>query len=166
MFLHVGYVKGSDLPIRPSKKNKLSILTDRVRINKKDNSQGEWSPSDLTGALIPYAGIFLPEDSGAPWTAALRERLRSRFVRAASEARRELEQASQHEDAATLYQRGLDADNLAEAFYQGLMRSHAATGRTADATATYQKLKQRLSISFGLKPLGTTERLYQTLRRG
>jgi LuxR family transcriptional regulator, maltose regulon positive regulatory protein len=107
---------------------------------------------------MPYAGIFLPEDNDAP------PRCASSFARASSG--RELEQASQHEDAATLYQRGLDADDLAEAFYQGLMRCHAATGRTADATATYQKLKQRLSISFGLKPSAVTERLYQSLRGG
>ena len=117
MFLHVGYVNDSDLPIRPSEKSKLSIPTDRVQIDKKDNSQGKSSPSGLTGALIPYAGIFLLEDGEVPWAASRRERLRSRFVRAASEAGHELEQASQYEDAATLYHRGLDADNKAEAFY-------------------------------------------------
>jgi LuxR family transcriptional regulator, maltose regulon positive regulatory protein len=65
-----------------------------------------------------------------------------------------------------LYQRGLDADDLAEAFYQGLMRCHAAAGRTADATATYLRLKQLLSVTFGLKPSATTERLYQSLHAG
>ena len=75
-----------------------------------------------------------------------------------------LEQASQHEDAAKLYQRGLDADNMAEAFYQGLMRCHAAAGRTSDAIATYLRLKQLLSNTLALKPSVATERLLQSLR--
>ena len=79
LFLHVGYVNDSDLPIRPSEKSKLSLPTDRVRIDKKDNSQGKSPPSGLTGALIPYAGIFLLEDSGAAWAASLRERLYQSF---------------------------------------------------------------------------------------
>ena len=79
LFLHVGYVKDSDLPIRPSEKGKLSIPTDRVRIDKKYNSQGKSPPSGLTGALIPFAGIFLPEDSAAPWAASPRQRLYQSF---------------------------------------------------------------------------------------
>ena len=75
LFLHVGYVNDSDLPNRPSEKSKLSIPTDRVRIDKKDNSRRKSSPSDLTGALIPFAGIFLLEDGDAPWAASLRQRL-------------------------------------------------------------------------------------------
>ena len=124
----------------------------------------EPSSSRLTDALTLYGGTFLPEDSGVPWAASLRERLRSRFVRAASEAGRELEQASQHEDAAKLYQRGLDADNMAEAFYQGLMRCHAAAGRTSDAIATYLRLKQLLSLTLNIKPSAATERIYQSYR--
>ena len=124
----------------------------------------ERSSSNLTDALKLYGGTFLPEDSDAPWAASLRERLRSRFVRAVSEAGRELEQASQHEEAAKLYQRGLDADNMAEAFHQGLMRCHAAAGRTSDAIATYLRLKQLLSLTLNIKPSAATERLYQSFR--
>ena len=61
------------------RKSKLSLPTDRVRIDKKDNSQSKSSPSDLTGALIPFAGIFLPEDSAGPWAASLCERLYQSF---------------------------------------------------------------------------------------
>ena len=118
----------------------------------------------VQAALAVYGGDFLVEDGDAPWAASLRERLRSHFVRLISDAARGLEQANRHEEAARLYQRGLDTDNLAEAFYQGLMRCHVATGRTADATAVYLRLKQHLSIRFGLKPSAATERLYQSLR--
>jgi LuxR family transcriptional regulator, maltose regulon positive regulatory protein len=120
----------------------------------------------LSAALALYGGHFLADDPDDVQAASLRERLRSRFSRVISDAAGKLELDGQHKAAAELLQRGLDADDLAEAFYQGLMRCHAATGRTADATATYQKLKQRLSISFGLKPSATTERLYQSLRDG
>jgi DNA-binding SARP family transcriptional activator len=127
---------------------------------------GEALPSRLFPALKLYGGNFLPEDSDAPWTASLRERLRSRFVRTVSEAALALEHAGKHEQAAKLYQHGLDADNMAEAFYQGLMRCHAAAGRPTDAIATYQRLRQLLSVTLSVKPSAATERLYQSLRGG
>ena len=126
--------------------------------------KSESDPTDFTDALIQYGGHFLPDDIDAPWSASLRERLRSRFIRAISEAARDLEDGSRHEEAIKLYQRGLDADNLAEAFYQGLMRCHAIVGRNTEAITTYLKLKQLLSITLNLKPSAATERLYQSLR--
>ena len=120
--------------------------------------------TDLAPATVElYGGSFLVEDDDAVWTAAVRERLRSRFIRVISEAAYEMEQAGQHEEAAGLYRRGLDADNLSEAFYQGLMRCHAAAGRTADAITTYLRLTQLLSSTFGVRPSTQTERLYRSL---
>jgi len=120
----------------------------------------------LPVVLALYGGEFLAEDGDAPWATAVRERMRSRFVRVISDAARELERTNRFEEAANLYHCGLGADNFAEAFYQGLMRCHAATGRTADATAIYLRFKQLLSITSGLKPSAATERLYQSLRVG
>ena len=90
--------------------------------------------------------------------------MRSRFIGYISDAASILEVAGQHEEAIKLYQRGLDADNLAEAFYQGLMRCHAVVGRQTESIAIYLKLKQLLSITLNLTPSPTTERLHQSLR--
>jgi len=129
-----------------------------------------WAFEDCIGqadrvpaALELYGGGFLIGDDDAAWAAAPRDRLRSRFVGLVTDAGHEMEQAGRHEEAVRLYRRGLDADDLAEAFYQGLMRCQSATGRTADAVATYQQLKHLLSTTYGVKPSSQTERLYQSL---
>ena len=129
-----------------------------------ENSARNSSATDLEAALALYGGNFLQEDSDAPWAAVLRERLRSHFIRLVSDVAGELEKSGESVEAIKLYECGLDADNLAEAFYQGVMRCHASAGRHTEAVATYLKLKRLLSITLNLKPSATTERLYQSLR--
>jgi LuxR family maltose regulon positive regulatory protein len=79
---------------------------------------------------------------------------------------RELENTGDHVEAVKFYERGIDTDNMTEAFYQGSMRCHAAAGRAAEVTPTYLRLKQLLSITLNVKPSAATERLYQSLRGG
>ena len=45
-----------------------------------------------------------------------------------------------------VYRRGLEADNLAESFYRGLMRSLAATGDQAEALNAFRRCRELLSI--------------------
>jgi DNA-binding SARP family transcriptional activator len=125
----------------------------------------EHPSSDGISAFSLYRGMFLPEELDTPWAAPMRERLRSRFVQTVAGAAHELENSGQHESAMKLYQRGLDADDMAEDFYQGLMRCHAAAGRNAEVAATYFKLKRLLSISLGVKPSPLTEQVYEALCR-
>ncbi|MCW5620558.1 MAG: hypothetical protein KIS79_05580, partial [Burkholderiales bacterium] len=89
-----------------------------------------------------YLGQLMPEEREAPWVFACRDRLRGKFVRHVADTARQLEMASQLDAAARLYQRGIDADELAEELYQGLMRCHIACGRHADAMAVYRRLRQ------------------------
>ncbi|HUF22478.1 MAG TPA: bacterial transcriptional activator domain-containing protein, partial [Burkholderiales bacterium] len=60
--------------------------------------------------------------------------------------------------------RGLDADPLAEMFYQGLMRCYARQGRHAEAISTYRRLRQTLSVVLGVAPSAGTEALVRELR--
>ena len=64
----------------------------------------------------------------------------------------------------TLYQRGLDADSLAEEFHQGLMRCYAQLDRNSEALAVYVRLKQLLSLALGVQPSTSTQELYRSLR--
>jgi two-component SAPR family response regulator len=41
---------------------------------------------------------------------------------------RQMEAGGNWDQALACYRRGIDADELAEEFYQGMMRCHAATG--------------------------------------
>ncbi|HSB99828.1 MAG TPA: BTAD domain-containing putative transcriptional regulator, partial [Burkholderiaceae bacterium] len=75
-------------------------------------------------ALSLYQGAFLAEDEGEAWPVATRERLRGKFVHAVAQHAARLEAALRHDEAIGWYLKGLDADPVAEPFYQGLMRCY------------------------------------------
>jgi LuxR family transcriptional regulator, maltose regulon positive regulatory protein len=115
-------------------------------------------------ALALYRGPFLPADTEEPWSMSLRERLRSRFIRHVGWLARQHEGAGLWPQALACYQRGIDADDLAEEFYQGGMRCHRAQGRSAEGLALYRRLRQVLSVTLGVSPSAASEALHQSLR--
>jgi ATP/maltotriose-dependent transcriptional regulator MalT/DNA-binding SARP family transcriptional activator len=124
-------------------------------------SNGEAPPAVAARRLLDaYPGPLLGSDE-TPWIAKPRDALRSRFVRALMELGAALEQAGDWNAAIDVYRRGLEADNLGESMYRGLMRALAATGNHAEAVAVYRRCRELLSIVLGLKPSQETERLYR-----
>ena len=117
-------------------------------------------------ALALYRGAFLAEEEGEPWPVAMRERLRGKFIHAVGEHAAKLEAAHRDEEAITWYLRGLDADNVVELFYQGLMRCYHRLDRLPEAVSAYRRLKQTLSVTLNLPRSAGTERLYRGLRLG
>lgn len=111
-----------------------------------------------------YRGAFLPAEVDHPWTVPLRERLRARFAGHLQQAAARLERAGAWTDAAAMYARGIDTDDLAEEFYRGLMRCHLAMGQTAEGLAVYRRLRQILSVVLGIAPAGASEALHRALR--
>jgi pentatricopeptide repeat protein len=73
------------------------------------------------------------------------------------------ENAKQWSDARRLYLRGLEADNLAESFYQGLIRCHMQLGQRAEALSAYRRMRETLSRTLGLLPSTTSAKLYTDL---
>ncbi len=118
---------------------------------------------DETARLELYKGEFLPEEEGVPWPVPMRERLRARFIQRLGEHGARLEGAGRHEEAIEYYLRGLDADSIVEPFYQGLMRCYQRLDRRSEVASTYRRLKQILSVTLGIPPSATTERLYKSL---
>ena len=78
----------------------------------------------------------------------------------------QLERTGDWASAIDVYRRGLEADNLAESFYRGLMRALAATGNHAEALTAFRRCRELLSIVLGLKPSVETDRLYRELVAG
>ena len=113
-----------------------------------------------------YKGIFLPDDLDSSWTFSMRERLRGQFLRHVARTGKGHEDAGRLEDAALLYQKGIEADNLAEEFYQGLMRCHILQDRRAEAMAIYRRLRQTLSVTLGIKPSPHSEQLFRSIQHG
>jgi DNA-binding SARP family transcriptional activator len=118
----------------------------------------------LSRAIELYQGSFLAEDGGEAWPVATRERLRGRFIHALSRHAERLEAHDNYEGAVSVYLRGLDADPIMEAFYQGLMRCYQRLGRRSEGISAYQRLRQVLSVTLGLAPSPSSEKLFQSLR--
>lgn len=120
-------------------------------------------PGQEGQAISLYAGNAEMGEM-APWAVSFRERLRSKFIRAVESVARNLESACRYEEAASLYARGIETDELVEAFYRGMMRSYRGLGRTAEAASVYRRLRRTLSITLGTHPAAETQKLFAELR--
>ncbi|MFO1318870.1 MAG: BTAD domain-containing putative transcriptional regulator [Burkholderiales bacterium] len=115
--------------------------------------------------LCRYRGPFLDGDTGEPWALPLRERLRGRFVRAVQIVAADCERKGELDAALALHERGIAADPLVEAFYQGAIRSLIAAGRSAEAGSVYRRLQRTLGVALGTHPSPETRRLIESLIR-
>ena len=70
-----------------------------------------------------------------------------------------------YEKAVEYFQKGLEVDSLAEAFYQHLMVCYGQLGRKAEAMAVYNRCCDALSSTLGANPSPATEAIYSSLRR-
>jgi DNA-binding SARP family transcriptional activator len=110
-----------------------------------------------------YQGQFLANEAEQPWMLATRERLRSRFLRCVQQLAQHWESAGRWDKAATLYERGLEADNLAEELYRRLMLCHRACGCRAEALEVYRRCRHTLSVVLGIEPSSATQAVYRSL---
>jgi DNA-binding SARP family transcriptional activator len=113
--------------------------------------------------LGAYAGHFLGGDEDAAWSAAMRDRLRAKLVRAVTMLGRRLQDGGQWRDAADLYARALEHDNLAEDLYRQLMICHRELREPAQALEVYRRCRQLLSIVLSVPPSAETEAIRATL---
>ena len=135
------------------------------RFTQTEATEGVAGSAAAAAALALYHGNFLPADAEAPWTVKARERLRAKFVRLV-EAVAQADEAAGHWDKAMAhYLQGLEADDLAEQFYQGLMRCYAALGRHAEGMTVFRRLRQTLSVVLGIAPSDSTQALARSLQR-
>jgi LuxR family maltose regulon positive regulatory protein len=133
------------------------------------SGEGGNTEGAATGAALrlldAYPGPFLGTDEN-PWVIKPRDALRARFVRTLMHLGEQLEAKAEWERAIDVYRRGLEADNLAESFYRGLMRALAATGDQAEALNAFRRCRELLSIVLGVKPSAETDRLYREIAAG
>jgi DNA-binding SARP family transcriptional activator len=127
-----------------------------------DGGDADTVASTASDLLAAWTGPLFGDDD-APWMAQPREALRSRFLRVLMRLGERLERAGRTAEAIDLYRRGLEADNLAEPIYRGLMRALAASGNQAEAISTFRRCRELLSIVLGVKPSAETERLHREI---
>ena len=70
-----------------------------------------------------------------------------------------------HSEAAEIYRRAIDHDNLLEEAHRALMRCYVRQGERGRALRHYQSLVQTLQAEIGADPAPETTALYQQLRR-
>ncbi|HVE49573.1 MAG TPA: BTAD domain-containing putative transcriptional regulator [Casimicrobiaceae bacterium] len=114
--------------------------------------------------VTAYPGPLLGNDDST-WIVKPRDALRARVVRALTRIGERLESTGDWQGAIDIYRRGLEADNLAEPLYRGLMRSLAAAGDLAEAQNAFRRCRELLSVVLGMKPSPETERLHAELLR-
>ena len=117
----------------------------------------------LRRAFALYQGHFLADEQGDAWSVSARERLRGKFGRVVVACGRALGDAGHDEEALACYQRGIEADDLNETFYQGVMRSALALHRPADGLAAYRRLERMLSFGLGVAPSPASQALRRSL---
>ncbi len=119
--------------------------------------------ASLDAVLNLYGGTFLPEEEGEPWSVSARERLRARFVDLLCTQGQRLEQTGDLSGATACYLRGVEADPVAESFYQGLMRCYEQAGRRSEALSAYRRLTHTLSAVLGVPPSASSQHLFQQM---
>jgi LuxR family transcriptional regulator, maltose regulon positive regulatory protein len=111
-----------------------------------------------------YQGHFLQHEAEKPWVLKARQELRDRLLRAIRDAARECERARHWEDAANLYQSGLELDSLNEGLYRGLMLCHQQLGDHSEALQAYRRCRELLTRFLGIAPNAKTQALYHSVR--
>jgi DNA-binding SARP family transcriptional activator len=141
-------------------------LLERIEGAISQSSEGgDAEYASLASALLRvYTGHFLEHETPEAWAVAYRDRLRAKFVRAVMALAVCLEQHRKWDQAAALYSRALELDNLAESLYRRLMICYRELGETADALSVYRRCRDLLSIVFSIKPSAETEAIRSTLR--
>jgi LuxR family maltose regulon positive regulatory protein len=110
-------------------------------------------------AIALYKGPFVPGESPHSCIVAMRERLRSKFLRVVGLLGRGMEMEGRWAEAVACYRRGLEVEDLAEGLYQRLMICHHRAGQPAEALAAYRRCEKTLSAALGIAPSVETERI-------
>ena len=120
--------------------------------------------SVLADLLRLYAGHFLEHENQEVWAAEFRDKLKAKFRRSVINLAVCLERQRKWDQAAVLYSRALELDNLAEPLYRRLMICYRELGETAEALKTYRRCQELLSIVLCVRPSAETEAIRESCR--
>ena len=111
-----------------------------------------------------YEGHFLEHETDKPWALKTRQTLRDRFLRFMRDAARVYESRNLWQEAATVYQSGLELDSLSEDLYRGLMVCHRELGDHSEALHAYRRCRELLTKFLGVPPNAKTQAVYFSVR--
>jgi len=123
------------------------------------------APARLARIRQLYAGHFLAHESDKPWAIEMRHSLRDKFLRSIREAARAYENQRLWQEAANVYQTGIELDKMAEDLYRGLMICHRELGDHTEVLQVYRRCRELLSRMLGVQPNSKTQAVYQSVRQ-
>jgi LuxR family maltose regulon positive regulatory protein len=113
-----------------------------------------------------YAGHFLEQESDKPWALETRQSLRDKFLRSIREAAQIYETQRLWQEAANVYQTGIELDGMAEDLYRGLMICHRELGDHIAVLQVYRRCRDLLTRVLGVQPNPKTQAIYRSVRQG
>ncbi len=134
--------------------------------HQRRNGDSSGALATLESALALWRGAPLVDADGAPYSDSVIARLNEQRIQATVElfdAHIELGRAA---DVVAELEELATADILQEAFTGQLMTALAASGRTADALAAYERLRERLADELGVDPDPRLQAKHLALLRG
>jgi LuxR family transcriptional regulator, maltose regulon positive regulatory protein len=151
---------------------KVSLDTDQLWVDMWEFEEELQRPHDpaangierIRRLRLLYQGHFLQHEAEKPWVLRARQHLRDGLLRAIRDAARECEHAHRWEDAANLYQSGIELDSLNEGLYRGLMLCHQELGDHSEALQAYRRCRELLTRFLGIPPNAKTQALYHSVR--
>jgi LuxR family maltose regulon positive regulatory protein len=126
-------------------------------------SGGDIPRALVNEALAIYAGPFLPDEAEQPSYIAYREQLRAKLLRSLARVAKRWEEAGTYEAAVDAYLQCIDADELCESFYRGLMQCYQRQGEHVEALSTYERLRTLLATRLNATPAPETQTVYAAL---
>jgi two-component SAPR family response regulator len=149
----------------------LDIRTFEEMLRKVERMWGKRLPAEkqtkcvdlAEKAVDMYTGAFLSGDD-EPWMIAVRERLLNKHLRNIKRLGEYYEQARNLPKAIEWYTKGIEVDNLAETFYESLMKCFMNAGKNAEAAAVYKQCCNTLSSILQIDPSPATKMLYKKLK--
>jgi pentatricopeptide repeat protein len=100
------------------------------------------------------------------WAVSLRERIRARFVQFVVAVAAGYEGNGDWIQAIRWYEKGIAVDDLAETFYQGMMRCYLQLDRRAEGLGVFRRMRQAFSFGLGVEPSAASEALRRSLQSG
>jgi len=143
--------------------NRNLVWVDAFAFDAADTAEREPAGA-FERSLRLYRGHFLGGDLEEPWSVSMRERLRSRYIRAVVSHGQALQTDGKQEAAAAHYERALDLDDLIEAFHQGIMQCRLALKQRSEGLAAYERLRRTLEAELKLAPSAVSEQMREQLR--
>jgi DNA-binding SARP family transcriptional activator/tetratricopeptide (TPR) repeat protein len=139
------------------------LITGHTALRLAERLSTDLDRDDAGGTLLGRFD-YADEEELAQWVERQRRARRETSVLRLRRELEERERAGDSEASVRIALQLVDADPDSEQSHRALMRAHYLAGDTAQAQASYERLRAMLATEFGAQPAAETEQLAGTIR--